>query len=216
MKLCLSTLIKTWWNKTPTVNGNSVIKPLKDWDTLPTGYEFGQKTTYSEHHLGIDKTAKMWTEVLAPTDGKIVQVVTGQQGGLTIHFRDKWNKLWRFMHLVKSTGQGPVKEGSVIAWSGNSGTTTTGPHLHCDISRGELQIYDWTTFYDPILYIKERMSMDLKPNSIYYSKLDKEYYWIKSDKTVLFIPHDRLALATAMQVGTTVEESLKNQVIGNF
>jgi len=193
-----------------------MIYPIKNFEHTPIGYTYGQKTTYSEHHLGTDFGVPMWTEVLAPTDGKIVQVVTGQQGGLTIHFRDKWDKLWRFMHLVKSTGQAPVKEGTVIAWSGNTGTTTTGPHLHVDISRGELQIYDWTTFYDPILYIKERISMDLKPYSIYYSKLDKEYYYIKGDKTVLFIPHDRIALAVALQVGTTVEESLKNKVVGNF
>ena len=193
-----------------------MIKPLKNWDTALNGYVYGQKTSYSEHHLGIDKTVPMWTEVLAPTDGRIVQVITGQQGGLTVHFKDKWDKLWRFMHLVKSTQQGQVKEGQVIAWSGNSGSATTGPHLHTDISKGELQIYDWTTFYDPELYIKERMTMDLKPNTIYYSKLDKEYYWVKSDKTVLFIPHDRLVQAALMAISTPTEDSLKDKVIGNF
>lgn len=193
-----------------------MIYPLKDFNNIKNGYTYGVKTSYSEHHLGLDKIVPMWTEIYAPSDGRIILVVTGQEGGLTVHLKDKWGKIWRFMHLVKSTGQGDVKEGQVIAWSGNSGSQTTGPHLHFDISKGELQINDWTTFYDPILYIKERMSMDLKPSTIYYSKLDKEYYWIKGDKTVLFIPHDRLQLAVAMQIGTIIEESLKDKVIGNF
>lgn len=193
----------------------NMIKPLKNWDKLPNGYTFLQKTTYSAAHLGIDKICPVWTEVYAPTNGKLENILIGNEGGLTAFFKDINGKLWRFLHLVKvEVGKGwTLKEGQTIAFTGNSGLLVGNtPHLHLDISiNGKLDLDNLKNFIDPEKYI-----MIYKPNTVIYSKADKEYYWVKTDQKLLFIPHERLSLAVAMQVGTTIEESLKAQSTGNF
>jgi murein DD-endopeptidase MepM/ murein hydrolase activator NlpD len=189
---------------------------IKDLFTLPRGYSYGQKTSYSGHHLGQDFTVKMWTEVFAPTDGEITNVVIGQQGGLTVHFKDKWGKTWRFMHLVKSQGKEKFKEGQVICWSGNSGNQTTGAHLHVDISKGAVNIKDWTSFYDPLIYIKEKFMADLPSNKVILSKADDAYYWSKDGGKLFSISHDRYLQAAMMAVCVPVEESLRDKVTGIF
>jgi len=185
---------------------------------MQNGFTFGMPTYYSNFHLGIDKVCPEGTAGYAPTAGKIESVVTGVEGGLTLWFRDSNNKVWRFMHLSKTfivRGQA-VSEGTHIFNTGNTGKYVGNtPHLHTDVSNNNVILNNIHNFIDPDLYLKEH-TMTYKPNTIVFSKADAEYYWVKSDGRLLFIPHDRLSLAIAMQVGVTVEESLKNQTIGNF
>lgn len=119
------------------------------------GYKFGQKTWYTAHHLGVDYSAKLGTKLFAPFNGKIVQVLIGKQGGKTIWFKpDNDNVIIRFMHLSEfkvKTGD-KVKEGDLIALTGNTGSATTGPHLHLDISKKTVQLSNFANFLDPEKY----------------------------------------------------------------
>lgn len=118
------------------------------------GYTFGQRTWYTAHHLGVDYAAIKGTALFAPFNGTIVSQMRGVQGGNTILFHpDGKDEVIRFMHLDRFvTKGGRVKEGDLIAYTGNTGAMTTGAHLHLDVSKHALNIYNFGNFLDPEKY----------------------------------------------------------------
>jgi murein DD-endopeptidase MepM/ murein hydrolase activator NlpD len=120
------------------------------------GYKFGERTFYKTRHLGTDYRARYET-LYAPFSGTIKRV-WGPQGGSQIHFwpdnkKKHGDVLMRFMHLSKYLKpNGKVKKGDKIAITGNSGTFTTCAHLHLDISKKTLQIWNFSNFTDPEKY----------------------------------------------------------------
>jgi murein DD-endopeptidase MepM/ murein hydrolase activator NlpD len=192
--------------------------PLKDYNKISFGfgeiYPAGFGALTGKPHLGIDIICPKWERVLAPFDGTIVAKVNGNEGGKTIHFLDKYGHLNRFMHLEHfADGWGKIKEGDIIGFTGDSGLYGNTPHLHWDVSIDDKLVLDFKHFINPIIYLKNFM---FKPNSIIHSHKDNEYYWVKSDGSLLFIPHDRLIQACLMAVATPTDESLKSQSTGNF
>ncbi len=118
------------------------------------GYKFGQRTWYTSKHLGVDYKANK-SPLVAPFDGVIVNTLKGFQGGLTIWYKPNHdNVVMRFLHLDKievSKGQN-VSKGQRIGTTGNTGFFSTGPHLHLDISRGNVNLGDFNNFLDPESY----------------------------------------------------------------
>ncbi len=131
--------------------------PIKDWENLKNGYTFGVKTFYSNFHLGIDKICPVGTSVYAPVGGDLTKMI-GTQGGLMGYLKGNDGKLYRFMHLSYLYGANLVIEGELIGLTGNSGTATTAPHLHLDLSKDyTLKLNDTSHFIDPELYLKENI-----------------------------------------------------------
>lgn len=127
--------------------------PLQDWKQLRRGYTFGQKTHYNDFHIGLDVMAPSWTKLFAPSDGNVVTGI-GSQGGNTVYLHVAGGDyLVRFLHLAKFAKTGPVKEGDLIGYTGNTGLST-GPHLHVDVSRKQLKLYDRNNFVDPERYFE--------------------------------------------------------------
>lgn len=85
-------------------------------------------------HNGVDFAVPIGTQVLAPADGVVViSQYSGSAGNFVVISHDS-RHLTRYMHLSKllvKPGQ-HVKQGDIIALSGNSGRST-GPHLHYEI-----------------------------------------------------------------------------------
>lgn len=104
--------------------------PLNKWFDLPRGYKQGDKTFYSDFHLGVDIITKTGLKVYAPEAGTVT-TGTGKQGGKTV-ILNSGNFIYRFLHLDRFGEVGRVKEGDVIGYTGNTGLSTT-PHLHHDI-----------------------------------------------------------------------------------
>lgn len=124
--------------------------PLQNWTTLKRGYRFMQPTSYSKFHLGTDYIVNT-VPVIAPFDGDAV-FAPFAQGGNTINLTcvvGGKKYVMRFMHLSKVLRTGPVKEGDVFAVTGNTGTQTTGPHVHIDISKDKVNVNDIKNFVDP-------------------------------------------------------------------
>jgi murein DD-endopeptidase MepM/ murein hydrolase activator NlpD len=89
----------------------------------------------NEFHYGVDFAGKQGTAVLAAADGNVVfagwtydngfMMIIGHEAGLMTIY--KHNKA-----LLKETGAS-VKRGEIIALLGNTGITSSGPHLHFEI-----------------------------------------------------------------------------------
>lgn len=156
--------------------------PLKERQV--GGYSFGQPTSYSKFHLGTDYKASPGTEVYAPFDGKVVNTLNAtqaKQGGNTIWYEfnqdgQKW--IARFMHLNDFKGMGNYKKGDLIAHTGNTGQST-GPHLHLDISKNDVEISNKNNFVDPEKFNwhdQEEVITMIK----YYDQLsDQDKQWVR-------------------------------------
>ena len=134
------------------INQHHMIFPLKAWKTAKRGYGFGVKTSYSNFHLGIDHLVPTGTPVYAPTDGMVVGVMYGKQGGNTVWFKMNNGKLVRFLHLsvFKCKMNQVCKQGTLLALTGNTGELSTGAHLHTDVSKnGHLDLNNHANFENP-------------------------------------------------------------------
>jgi murein DD-endopeptidase MepM/ murein hydrolase activator NlpD len=123
---------------------------------------------YKAHiHLAIDYSAAMGSRLLAAHGGKIIRQGTDSTGGKFIYLRVKQNMTHQlvvmYYHLSGfEKRQGDlVKAGDTIGWSGNSGGTSTGAHLHFELMRAPRwwtisMMYSSAMRYDPQPFINGR------------------------------------------------------------
>lgn len=122
------------------------------------GYKWGEKTWYNPAHLGTDWEAN-FVNLYAPCDGKI-SISEGPQAGKAIQFIPKGQEplIIRWLHLSKHIAKiGVVKEGQILAITGNSGTSgqASFPHLHEDIwPKGKVDINNFKLTINPEEYWK--------------------------------------------------------------
>ncbi|WP_336630767.1 MULTISPECIES: M23 family metallopeptidase [unclassified Microbacterium] len=91
----------------------------------------GDRASHAEYGVGpaTDYGCDIGTPVLAPFAGWVSTYVTSAGGlGVIVEGADA---TFYGQHLRVRLGAGHYDEGDRIALSGNSGTQTTGPHLHC-------------------------------------------------------------------------------------
>jgi murein DD-endopeptidase MepM/ murein hydrolase activator NlpD len=88
-----------------------------------------------QFHFGIDVAGKQGSAVVAAADGNIVFSGWTYDDGFTIMIAHDEGFLTVYKHnqtLVKNTGE-TVHRGEVIALLGNTGKTSTGPHVHFEV-----------------------------------------------------------------------------------
>lgn len=86
-------------------------------------------------HYGIDYVMKFNSPVYASAGGYVVFADYTPDYGFTIILNHQDNYLTKYLHcasLIKKSGE-MMKQGELIALSGNSGTESSGPHLHFEI-----------------------------------------------------------------------------------
>lgn len=86
-------------------------------------------------HAGVDFLANTGTPIYAPGDGKVIYKGRSGGYGLTLKIKHGFGYTTLYGHLSKikvRRGQ-KVKRGDLIAYSGNSGNLSTGPHLHYEV-----------------------------------------------------------------------------------
>ena len=99
------------------------------------GYGFGQKTFYSERHLGIDYVTNL-TPLEFPAELFQATFTIGKEGGLTVTAVDAFGYLHRFLHLSSfGKKEAFIPKGDMFGISGNTGALSKGDHLHWDIRR---------------------------------------------------------------------------------
>lgn len=123
------------------------------------GYGYGVPTDYSPHHLGVDWKAT-YAPLYAPKDGTVLKTFVGLQGGNTMWFNPKGEKtLIRWLHLSEfKVTQGLVKEGQLLAITGNTGHST-GPHLHEDCFKDGILTLEFKDTINPMDYYLPPMTV---------------------------------------------------------
>lgn len=125
-------------------------------DPVKIGFRFGQKypagfgSLSGQKHLGVDYICQVGTPVYAIADGAI-KISTGKQSGLMITLVTNTGLSVRIMHLSRTVKHdGMVKRGDLIAYSGNTGTSTVA-HSHIDVFKGvPTNINQFSNFIDPL------------------------------------------------------------------
>lgn len=98
----------------------------------------------TEWHSGLDLWVPVGTPVLAVADGEVYFTGWDSAGSGGNYVKIKHTNGWhsRYFHLsryVVAKGQ-RVKKGQLIAYSGNTGVGSTGPHLHLDLRLEPLMV----------------------------------------------------------------------------
>lgn len=118
---------------------NSYIKPDANNEDiffiLPVNGYMSREFKPQQGHFGVDFVVRENTPVYAAAGGYVIFANYTTQYGFTVLIDHGSGYISRYMHcnqIVKREGE-IVKQGELIALSGNSGTDTTGPHLHFEI-----------------------------------------------------------------------------------
>jgi|GEM_PF-3335601 len=141
---------------------------LQDWqdhtyhppllDNYKLGFKFGQKypagfgDLTGQRHLGQDYILPIGNPVYAIADG-ITKSSTGRHGGNTVALVTNRGLSVRYMHLDSFTklSNAKVSKGQIIGYTGNTGVSNTGGHLHMDVFKGvPTNINQFSNFIDPL------------------------------------------------------------------
>ena len=102
------------------------------------------------HHDGVDFGMPVGTPILASADGVIEEVQISNKGyGNKVNIRhdDSFNSVYaQLSEILVKEGQ-EVKQGEIIAYSGNSGASTA-PHLHYEVWKDGEQVNPENYFKD--------------------------------------------------------------------
>jgi murein DD-endopeptidase MepM/ murein hydrolase activator NlpD len=128
------------------------VSPAKDLSqvhfTPPVKGEVTARFMPENLHYGVDIMAPSNTPVLATLDGLVIASDWTLETGHTLGILHDNNLVSFYKHNsanLKRTGE-YVKAGEAVAIIGNSGTLTTGPHLHFELWIGDKAV-------DPVEYI---------------------------------------------------------------
>lgn len=107
----------------------------------PFGYTSEEMKKYypiTWSHIGADFVVPIGTPIFAPLTGEIFKVgVSPAKGNVGVYVFKYKNREWalELCHLNELPKLGKYSEGDVIAHTGATGGSVTGPHLHCVIHR---------------------------------------------------------------------------------
>lgn len=103
--------------------------------TSPISGAVSQNYSIADDHLAIDISVDIGTPVKAVSNGRVILSEWTTQTGYVLiidHGNDLISVYKHNSKLLKSQGE-IVKQGEIIALSGNSGVLTSGPHLHFEL-----------------------------------------------------------------------------------
>jgi murein DD-endopeptidase MepM/ murein hydrolase activator NlpD len=88
-----------------------------------------------QYHLGIDIAAKQGSPVVAAADGNVVFAGwTYDYGFMVILAHDRgYMTVYKHNQSILKNSGAEVKRGELIALLGNTGVTSSGPHLHFEV-----------------------------------------------------------------------------------
>lgn len=134
--------------------------PFVDFKTYNATNPFGAYDPkfypITKHHIGSDFGVPEVTPIHAPEDGELLKAVYNPARGNTgIYCFTHGGITWglELCHLKELPKTGKFKRGDVIAFSGNTGSATTRPHLHavmhrdCAVTKNYTELVNEAAFF---------------------------------------------------------------------
>ena len=92
-----------------------------------------------ESHFGIDFAVKPNTEIFSPASGYVIfSGFTALDGNiLIIEHKNNFRTILKHCNILLKKSGDKVYQGELVAFSGNSGVNTSGPHLHLELWHGD-------------------------------------------------------------------------------
>jgi murein DD-endopeptidase MepM/ murein hydrolase activator NlpD len=108
----------------------------------PTSGVIIQQYNQQKGHLGIDFGVKVNTPVFAAADGTVVFSDYTLENGyvVIIQHEDNYKSFYKHCSQILKKERDYVRMGELIALSGNTGSNTTGPHLHFELWLNDVPI----------------------------------------------------------------------------
>ncbi len=130
----LQILIEYFEDKRSLYAATPAVWPVRGWVTSPFGNRISPLNGKIQFHEGIDIAAQIGTPVVAPADGVVVKAGFESGYGNVVELSHGYGLKTVYGHNSRinvKLGQ-HVKRGDVIAYSGNTGSST-GPHVHYEV-----------------------------------------------------------------------------------
>jgi len=118
--------------------------------TKPVNGFISREFNSEKGHIGIDFVVKKGTSVYSTADGYVVFSDYTIQDGcmMIINHEDGYISVYKHCSVLLKKPREMVHQGELIALSGNSGETTTGPHLHFEIWKDGQPVNPKSLFYN--------------------------------------------------------------------
>ncbi len=166
-------------------------------------------------HLGIDFATPIGTEVLATADGdvaKVIKATTGYGNHIIIdHGTDYQTRYAQLSQMQVKVGD-QVKQGQVIALSGNSGQSN-GPHLHYEVYKNEVAVdpAGYINNYDLKKYVLLEKS---KEADVEETVLEKQEFEQKAEQLIkdTLVSQKNVAALALIEAEISRKESEKAQI----
>lgn len=137
--------IQQWLKQLEQYNVAKTSKENESWHHVFNASR--QTETFGEYkhndfdskHYGIDYAVPKNTPIKAVTNGTVTRTFDNKLGGKVLQIAEDNGQYYQwYMHLNRyNVKEGDyVKEGDVIAYSGNTGEQTSGPHIHFQRMKG--------------------------------------------------------------------------------
>ncbi len=130
----LQTLIEYFEDKRSLYASTPAVWPVRGWVNSPFGSRISPFTGKTQFHEGIDIAAQIGTPVVTPADGVVIKAGFEAGYGNMVELSHGYGLKTVFGHNSRinvKLGQ-HVKRGDIIAYSGNTGSST-GPHVHYEV-----------------------------------------------------------------------------------
>jgi murein DD-endopeptidase MepM/ murein hydrolase activator NlpD len=137
----LQVLIEYFEDKRSLFASTPSIWPMRGWVTSRFGTRLSPFSGILKPHEGMDIAAQTGTPVVASADGVVVKAGFGTGYGNMVEISHGYGIKTLYAHnsrLNVKAGQ-RVKRGEVIAYAGDSGSST-GPHLHYEVRLNGLPV----------------------------------------------------------------------------
>lgn len=203
------------------------MDPFKDYQiTSPFGYRQHPVTGNRHFHTGIDLVKYHRAPITAFVGGQVVHAREGRVGtgfggfGNVVAIRDKYGCLHCYVHLDSiSVAVGEVvNQGDEIGKQGDTGSYTTGSHLHYEVRKKASPSFGWIASeeercFDPTQYLlqyyvkegKDVMSSDLQDHITQQEKtivqLEKRINALESLQSMSVPDWAQEAVAAAVKAG---------------
>ncbi|KAF0213320.1 MAG: peptidase [Ignavibacteria bacterium] len=128
------------------------IRPCEGTISDDFGMRFHPILKFSRMHNGIDIITDVGTKVYAPGGGVVESVGWKGGYGLTVEISHGFGYKTLFAHLENTkVKQGQkISRGELIAYSGNSGRLSSGPHLHYEVQHNGVTLDPINFIYDDV------------------------------------------------------------------